>query len=113
MLQKSLMRLSSGSKIINAADDAGGVAVATRLAAASKRSAVAVSNIGNAISFLQQQDSTLKTGIKMMSRMNELQALYRDNTKSSDDKNLYAIEFNALKSEFVYSVKNATLTAWG
>ncbi|MEI8088434.1 MAG: flagellin [Opitutaceae bacterium] len=108
MLQKSLMRLSSGSKIVNAADDAGGVAVATRLAAASKRSAVAQSNISNSLAFLQQQDSTLKTGIKMMTRMNELQALYRDNTKSTTDKSLYAIEFNALKTEFVNSVKNAT-----
>ena len=34
MLQKSLNRLSSGSKIVNASDDAGGVAVAARLGAA-------------------------------------------------------------------------------
>ena len=37
MLQKSLNRLSSGSKIVNASDDAGGVAVAQRLTAAAKR----------------------------------------------------------------------------
>jgi len=113
MLQKSLMRLSSGSKIVSASDDAGGVAVATRLTAASKRSEVAVANIGNAISFLQQQDSTLKTGIKMMSRMNELQALYRDNTKSTTDKALYTIEFDALKAEFVTSIKNASYNGIG
>ena len=60
MLQKSLNRLSSGSKIVNASDDAGGVAVAARLSAAAKRTGVVSANIGNALSFLQQQDSALK-----------------------------------------------------
>jgi len=108
MLQKSLMRLSSGSKITNASDDAGGVAVATRLSSASKRSSVAVGNVSNAISFLQQQDSSLKTGTKMMQRMNELQALYRDTTKSDADKLLYKVEFDSLKLEFNNAVRNAT-----
>jgi flagellin len=61
MLQRSLNRLSSGSKIVNASDDAGGVAVAARLSAAAKRSGAIASNIGNGLSYLQQQDSALKT----------------------------------------------------
>jgi flagellin len=96
MLQRSLNRLSSGSKIVNSSDDAGGVAVASRLAAASKRSAVASANVGNAVSFLQHQDSALKTVGKMLERMSELQALYADNTKASEDKTLYSTEFSAL-----------------
>ena len=96
MLQRSLNRLSSGSKIVNSSDDAGGVAVATRLAAASKRSAIASANVGNAVSFLQHQDSALKTVGKMLERMSELQALYADNTKASEDKALYSTEFSAL-----------------
>jgi len=108
MLQKSLMRLSSGSKITNASDDAGGVAVAARLSSASKRASVATGNISNAIAFLQQQDSSLKTGTKMMQRMNELQALYRDTTKSVEDKDLYAVEFDSLKAEFKNAIVDAT-----
>ena len=108
MLQKSLNRLSSGSKIVNASDDAGGVAVAQRLTAASKRSGVAAGNITSALSFLQQQDSVLKTGSKIMERMNELQGLYRDTTKSSDDKALYTVEFDKLKAQYVSAVQNAT-----
>ena len=96
MLQKSLNRLSSGSKIVNASDDAGGVAVAARLSAAAKRTGVVSQNIGNALSFLQHQDSALKTVGKIMERMSELQALYADNTKSADDKTLYSTEFSAL-----------------
>jgi len=98
MLQKSLNRLSSGSKIVNASDDAGGVAVAARLSAAAKRTGVVSQNIGNALSFLQHQDSALKTVGKIMERMSELQALYADSTKSSNDTALYSTEFTALKS---------------
>ena len=49
MLQRSLNRLSSGSKIVNASDDAGGVAVAARLSAASKRASVSNGNIANGL----------------------------------------------------------------
>lgn len=101
MLQRSLNRLSSGSKIVNASDDAGGVAVAGRLTAASKRSAVVSANVGNAVSFLQHQDSALKTVGKILERMSELQALYADPTKSTSDTALYGTEFSALKTSLV------------
>jgi len=101
MLQRSLNRLSSGSKIVSASDDAGGVAVASRLTAASKRSAVASANVGNAVSFLQHQDSALKTVGKILERMSELQALYADPTKSTSDTALYGTEFSALKTSLV------------
>jgi flagellin len=98
MLQKSLNRLSSGSKIVNASDDAGGVAVAGRLSAAAKRTGVVSANIGNALSFLQQQDSALKTVGKVLERMSELTALYADQTKTTNDTTLYSTEFTALSS---------------
>jgi len=96
MLQKSLNRLSSGSKIVNASDDAGGVAVASRLTAAAKRSGVVAGNISNAVSFLQHQDSVFKTIEKMVNRQSELSALYDDKTKSDADLALYETEFDAL-----------------
>ena len=46
-LQKSLNRLSSGSKIVNPSDDAGGLAVAMKLSAAARRSGATSANIGN------------------------------------------------------------------
>jgi len=96
MLQRSLNRLSSGSKIVNASDDAGGVAVAGRLGAASKRVGVITQNIGNTISFLQHQDNALKTLGKMLDRMGELQNLYSDATKNTTDLGLYKTEFDKL-----------------
>ena len=99
MLQRSLNRLSSGSKIVNASDDAGGVAVASRLSAAAKRSGVVAGNLSSAISYLQHQDSVLKTIEKMVTRQSELAALYDDTTKSADDLALYETEFDALATE--------------
>lgn len=101
MLQRSLNRLSSGSKIINASDDAGGVAVASRLSAASKRTGAVAANVGNAVSFLQHQDSALKTVSKILERMSELQALYADNTKATADKNHYSTEFTGLRTSLI------------
>ncbi len=98
MLQRSLNRLSSGSKIVNASDDAGGVAVAGRLSAAAKRTGVVSQNISSAVSFLQTQDSGLKTVAKMLDRMSELQALYTNETATAQQSN-YQTEFDAIKTE--------------
>ena len=98
-LQKSLNRLSSGSKIISPADDAGGLAVSMKMSAAIKRNSVTQDNIANAVSFLQTQDGALKTSGKIMERISELSALYSDVTKSSTDKSNYSTEFNQLTSQ--------------
>ena len=58
-LQTSLARLASGSKIISAADDAGGLAVGNKLAATVNRNTRAQQNVQNAISFVQVQDGAL------------------------------------------------------
>ncbi|MFZ5494888.1 MAG: flagellin [Verrucomicrobiota bacterium] len=98
-LQKSLNRLSSGTKIVNPADDAGGLAVSMKLSAAAKRSGAAASNIGNSVSFLQSQDGVLKVVGKVLDRMSELKTLYSDPTKNANDLANYDSEFTALKSE--------------
>jgi flagellin len=98
-LQRSLNRLSSGSKIVNPSDDAGGLAVSMKLTAAAKRSGAAASNIGNSVSFLQSQDGVLKVAGKVLDRMSELKTLYVDPTKNSDDLANYDSEFVALRDE--------------
>src|SRR3954463_7389036 len=99
MLQKSLNRLSSGSKIVNPSDDAGGLAVSMKLSAAAKRSGAAASNIGNSVSFLQTQDGVLKVTGKVLDRMSELKTLYADPTKNSDDLSNYDAEFTQLQDQ--------------
>jgi flagellin len=99
MLQRSLNRLSSGSKIVNPSDDAGGLAVSMKLSAAAKRSGAAASNIGNSVSFLQTQDGVLKVSAKVLDRISELKTLYADPTKNSTDLANYDAEFTQLQSE--------------
>jgi flagellin len=99
MLQKSLNRLSSGSKIVSPADDAGGLAVSVKLTAAAKRSGAANTNIGNSMSYLQTQDGALKVAGKVLDRISELKTLHSDPTKSTTDKANYDTEFGQLKSQ--------------
>ena len=100
MLQKSLNRLSSGSKIVNPSDDAGGLAVSMKLSATAKRQGAVNSNIGNAVSLLQTQDGALKVSGKILDRISELRTLNDDVTKSTGDKANYNTEFTALPSQF-------------
>lgn len=99
MLQRSLNRLSSGSKIVSPADDAGGLAVSMKLSSAAKRSGAANTNIGNSVSFLQTQDGALKVAGKVLDRVSELKTLSADPTKSSSDLANYDAEFTQLKSQ--------------
>ena len=99
LLQKSLARLSSGSRISTAADDAGGLAVSMKLSSAIKRTANAASNVANALSLLQVQAGTLKTAATVLDRMAELVTLNLDVTKSAEDKSAYSTEFTSLKNE--------------
>ena len=98
-LQKSLNRLSSGSKIVSPADDAGGLAVSMKLSAAAKRQGAVSQNIGNSVSYLQTQDGALKIAAKVLDRMSELKTLYADPTKNTSDQANYDSEFTALQSQ--------------
>ena len=99
MLQKSLNRLSSGSKIVNPSDDAGGLAVSMKLSATATRQGAVNNNIGNATSLLQTQDGALKVAGNILSRISELRTLNDDVTKSTSDKANYNTEFTALQSQ--------------
>ena len=98
MLEKSLARLSSGSKIVDASDDAAGTAVALRLNAQVNRVRAASNNIGSAVSFNQTQDGFLGKVGNALDRMSELSISAQDVTKSDSDRALYNAEFTQLAS---------------
>jgi flagellin len=97
-LQKSLQKLSSGSRINSSSDDAGGLAVSMKLSASIRRTEATQANVNNGMSFLQTQDGVLKNAEKVLTRMSELAQLSTDVTKSADDRALYQTEYNALTS---------------
>ena len=98
-LQRSLNRLSSGSRINSSFDDAGGLAVSMKLSASIRRTEATQANVNNAISLLETQDGVLKTADKVVSRMAELVQLATDVTKSSTDTALYKTEYQSLQSQ--------------
>lgn len=105
-LQRSLNRLSSGSKIINPSDDAGGLAVSLKLTATAKRQGATLTVLGNQISQLQTQDGALKVAGKILERMSELTALAADTTKTTIDTGNYQSEFSSLRTQLGSIVSN-------
>ncbi len=99
MLQKSLNRLSSGTKIVNPADDAGGLAVSMKLSATANREGDLQTNIGDASSYAQTQDGALQVAGSILDRMSQLETLYQDPTKNSSDLANYDDEFSQLRAE--------------
>jgi flagellin len=100
-LTRSLNRLSSGQRIVQPTDDAGGFAVQLKMKAAISRGAVAKNNIQNAISILQTQDGVLQTATEVVGRIAELKALSGDATKNSEDLQNYNEEYQVLRDQLL------------
>jgi flagellin len=98
-LQRSLNRLSSGSRINSSYDDAGGLAVSMKMSASIRRTDATLANVNNSLSFLQTQDGVIKTADKVLNRMSELATLAQDVTKSTSDLALYNTELTQLKGQ--------------
>ena len=100
-LQRSLQKLSSGSRINSSFDDAGGLAVSMKLSAQLRRTEATQANVNNALSFLETQDGVLKTAEKVLTRMSELIQLAADVTKNGTDTALYKEEYNSMQTQLV------------
>jgi flagellin len=98
-LQKSLDRLSSGKRITQPADDAGGLAVSMKLNHSINGLKGASKNVSNAISLLQVQDGILQSAADIVTRIGELQSMASDVTKNTTDRAAYDAEFSDLKDQ--------------
>ena len=97
-LQKSLGRLSSGSKLNSPMDNAAGAAISLKFDAQINRIQAAKDNVGNAMSFSQTQDGHLKKVGTALDRMSELAMLSLDATKTDTDRALFEKEFDTLQA---------------
>jgi len=98
-LQKSLNKLSSGSKIVNPSDDAGGLAVSMKLTATSNREGDLQNNLSDVVSYAQTQDGALQVAGSILDRISQLYTLNQDPTKNSSDLANYNSEFTQLTAE--------------
>jgi len=101
LLKKSMLRLSSGKRIISPSDDAGGLAVGMKLQSQLRRTAATKQNIQNGVSFLQMQDGALKVSGEILDRMAELKSFFNDVSKNALDRETYNHEFKELQAQLV------------
>jgi flagellin len=96
LLNESLARLSSGSKIVNASDDPAGLAESMTLSAEIGQTNAANANVSNAVSMLQTQDGYLQQVGAALDQMATLAVQAQDVTKTDGERADYQKEFNTL-----------------
>ena len=95
----SLSKLSAGSRIVKASDDAAGLAVGTKLKADVAALRQAQLNAGNASSLLQVADGALSQVTDILIRMKALSVQSQSGSISDNERNFLDKEFQALSSQ--------------
>jgi flagellin len=98
-VQKSMERLSSGSRINRAADDAAGLAISEKLRGQIRGLSQAQRNAQDAVSLVQTAEGSLSEVHSMLQRVRELAVQYKAGTLSTSDKAAITAEANQLMSE--------------
>ena len=98
-MSTAMERLSTGSRINSAKDDAAGLAIADRMSAQISGLDMAVRNANDAISLLQTAEGATKEISNMLSRMRELAVQAGSGTYTDTDRDALNLEFQALVSE--------------
>ena len=95
-MSKAMARLSSGLKINNAADDAAGSALATKMEATVRSLDVAIRNSEDAISMTQTAEGALGQVENILQRIRELAVQAGNSTLSSNDREMIQNEVDQL-----------------
>jgi len=98
-LDQAMSRLSSGLRINNAADDAAGSAIASKMESQVRSLTVAIRNSYDAISMTQTAEGALGETENMLQRVRELAVQAGNSTLSDSDRTMIQSEVSALISE--------------
>ncbi len=98
-LSQTFQRLSSGSRIVTASDDAAALAIVDALQTKSRIASVAVRNANDAISLVSLTDSALASINQILPRMAELAEQSANGTYTNVQRSALNQEFIALASE--------------
>ena len=98
-MESSMERLSSGTKINSAMDDAAGLSIANRMEAQVQGFSQAMNNANDGISMVQTAEGGLEQTTDILLRMRELAVQSTSGTYSADDRANINAEFTALSSE--------------
>jgi flagellin len=99
MFGETASRLSSGRRIVTAADDSAGLAISERLSAQIRSYAQAERNTNDGISLLQTAEGALAEVSDLLGRMRELAVQSSTATLGTSDREAIQSEFSSLRSE--------------
>jgi len=97
-MDKSLLRIASGKRILTAADDSGGLSVAMKLQNQINTTKAAQDRVENSKSFVGMQDTALSTAGDILIEMSSVKGNYdAQSDKSSTIAQTYASQFRELQ----------------
>lgn len=108
--QSALRQLSSGLRIVTAADDAAGLAMSERMRASIRSLGQASRNLQDGLSLAQTADAALQETSNLLSRLREIAIQAQNGTLSAADRDILDRERAALVSELD---RIARQTRWG
>lgn len=108
-MSKAMAQLSTGKRINTAADDAAGLAIATRMTHQIRSLNQAVRNAGDAINLIQTAEGATNEITDMMQRMRELAIQAVNDTNDNAQRSYLDLEFQQLKAEMVHIAES---TEW-
>ena len=98
-LATSLQRLSTGSRINSAKDDAAGLQIANRLTSQINGLNIAVKNSNDGISMAQTAEGALEQSTNILQRMRDLALQSANGSNSESERKALGAEVNELKKE--------------
>ncbi len=98
-LATSLQRLSTGSRINSAKDDAAGLQIANRLTSQINGMGVAVKNSNDGISMAQTAEGALEQSTNILQRMRDLSLQSANGSNSAEERKALNAEVTELKKE--------------
>ena len=98
-LSTSLQRLSTGSRINSAKDDAAGLQISNRLTSQVNGLGVAVRNANDGISLAQTAEGALQQSTNILQRMRDLSLQSANGSNSSSERQALSQEVGQLKEE--------------
>ena len=98
-LSTAMQRLSTGSRINSAADDAAGLAISTRMDSQVRGLNMAVKNANDAISVTQTAQGAMDEVTNILQRMRELSVQAANDTNGAEDRKFLNLEIQQLSQE--------------
>jgi flagellin len=97
-MDKSLLKIASGKRILTAADDSGGLSVAMKLQNQINTTKAAQDRVENSKSFVEMQDTALSTAADILSEMSSVKGKYdAEGSATTDAAKTYASQFRELQ----------------